>query len=78
MINGTRYVLWTILPVQMGLILLGKPFLTLWLGPRLAAESYSVLVILAIPLPLALSAGQRVGLWPRPDGTQVPGTVTRA
>lgn len=55
LINGTRYVLWTILPVQAGLILLGKPFLTLWLGARLAEESYPVLVILALPLALTLS-----------------------
>jgi O-antigen/teichoic acid export membrane protein len=55
LLNGTRYVLWTILPVQAGLILLGKPFLTLWLGPRLAEESYPILVILTLPLALALS-----------------------
>src|SRR5262249_42142995 len=31
LVNGSRYVLWTVLPIQAGLMLLGKPFLALWL-----------------------------------------------
>jgi O-antigen/teichoic acid export membrane protein/glycosyltransferase involved in cell wall biosynthesis len=55
LVNGTRFVLWTTLPIQAGLILLGKPFLALWLQPRYADACYPVLVILALPLALALS-----------------------
>src|SRR5262249_22899202 len=55
LVDGTRYVLWTILPIQAGLILLGKPFLALWHAPRYADDCYPVLVILALPLALTLS-----------------------
>jgi O-antigen/teichoic acid export membrane protein len=55
LINSTRYVLWLILPVQLGLILLGRPFLRLWMGEEYAALSYPTLVILALPLSLALA-----------------------
>ncbi len=55
LIDSTRYVLWLILPVQLGLLLLGRPFLHLWMGAEYAAGSYPTLVILALPLSLALS-----------------------
>ncbi len=55
LVDGTRYVLWLILPIQIGLLLLGKPFLALWMGSRYAEAGYPVLAILAIPLALALS-----------------------
>jgi O-antigen/teichoic acid export membrane protein len=55
LINSTRYVLWIILPIQAGLLLLGKPFLALWMGPDYARLSYPTLAILAVPLGLALS-----------------------
>jgi O-antigen/teichoic acid export membrane protein len=54
-LDSTRYVLWLILPVQLGLLLLGRSFLGLWLGPQYAVESYPTLVILTLPLSLALS-----------------------
>lgn len=54
-IKGTRYVLWLMVPVQIGLWTLGKPFLTLWIGPEHAERGYPVLAILALPLALALS-----------------------
>ena len=54
-LNSTRYVLWLILPVQLGLLFLGRSFLGLWLGPEYAVKSYPTLVILAVPLSLALS-----------------------
>jgi O-antigen/teichoic acid export membrane protein len=60
LIDSTRYVLWLILPVQLGLVLLGQPFLRLWMGEEYAALSYPTLVILALPLSLALS--QSVGI----------------
>jgi O-antigen/teichoic acid export membrane protein len=58
LVNGTRYVLWSALPIQAGLMLLGRSFLALWLDtPDMdySTKSYPVLVILAIPLALALS-----------------------
>jgi O-antigen/teichoic acid export membrane protein len=61
-VDGTRYVLWAVLPIQAGLMLLGRPFLTLWLGARLAEECYPVLLILSVPLALAMaqSIGGRI------------------
>lgn len=53
--DATRYVVWLVLPVELGLILLGKDFLSLWLGVRLADLSYNSMVILALPLVLVLS-----------------------
>ncbi|HXG11939.1 MAG TPA: oligosaccharide flippase family protein [Gemmataceae bacterium] len=55
LLDGTRWVLWLILPIQAGLLILGKPFLTVWLGPRHAEASYPTLAILAAPLALALA-----------------------
>lgn len=56
LVHSTRYLLWLLLPMQLGLILLGLPFLTLWLGPdKGPQESYAVLVILSLPLVLAMS-----------------------
>src|SRR5262249_42585793 len=55
-------VLWAVLPIQAGLMLLGRPFLTLWLGERLSNECYPVLLILSVPLALAMtqSIGGRI------------------
>src|SRR5262249_47164879 len=49
--DGTRYVLWLVLPVQAGLMILGQPFLALWMrhNPRIAEHSYLTLLILASP-----------------------------
>jgi O-antigen/teichoic acid export membrane protein len=52
---GTRYVLWIIMPVEAGLLLLGKPFLSLWMGPRYVELCYPTLAILTIPLALAMA-----------------------
>ncbi len=49
-LTGTRCVLFLALPVQLGLILFGHPFLSLWMGPRYAELSYWALVILAMQL----------------------------
>jgi O-antigen/teichoic acid export membrane protein len=54
-IRMSRYVFWAILPVQVGLFVLGKPFLALWLGPRYAESSFPTLLVLAIPLALYLT-----------------------
>jgi O-antigen/teichoic acid export membrane protein len=53
--DGTRYVLWIIIPVQAGLLFLGKPFLSLWMGARYVDLCYPTLVILTIPLALAMA-----------------------
>jgi O-antigen/teichoic acid export membrane protein len=56
LLHSTRCVLWIILPIQAGLMILGKAFLTLWLGsPAYADRIYPTLLILALPLSLALS-----------------------
>jgi O-antigen/teichoic acid export membrane protein len=54
--NATRYILWMVLPVQVGLMILGKPFLELWMkhDPSIAANGHVPLLILATPLVLAL------------------------
>jgi O-antigen/teichoic acid export membrane protein len=53
--DGTRMVVWMVLPVQIGFWLLGRPFLTLWMGPVYAERSYPVLGVLSISLTLLLS-----------------------
>jgi O-antigen/teichoic acid export membrane protein len=55
LVDHTRYVLWLLLPLQLGLLLLGFPFLTLWVGPEHACLSHTTLIILSVPLALALS-----------------------
>jgi O-antigen/teichoic acid export membrane protein len=61
-LHGTRVVLYLALPIQAGLYLLGKPFLTLWLGPDQAGESAPALWILATILgpTIAQSVAARV------------------
>lgn len=56
LLKGTRWVLYLILPVHIGLIVFGKPFLTIWLGnPEYAKRCYPVLVILSATLSLAIA-----------------------
>jgi O-antigen/teichoic acid export membrane protein len=61
-LDGTRWVLWLILPVQVGLLILGRPFLALWMGPSYADLCFPTLVVLAVPMGLAMaeSVGGRV------------------
>ncbi len=54
-IDASRYVLWLILPVQVGFWLLGGYFFALWIGPEHAKHCHPVLIVLATPLALALS-----------------------
>ncbi|OGC74295.1 MAG: hypothetical protein A2145_04765 [candidate division Zixibacteria bacterium RBG_16_40_9] len=49
LISGTKYSLLLILPVSLGLIILGKNFITIWLGPSYAEKCYPILVILLLP-----------------------------
>jgi O-antigen/teichoic acid export membrane protein len=54
--HSTRLVLWITLPIQAGLVLLGRPFLALWLqGDYHAERSYATLVILSLTLALTMS-----------------------
>jgi O-antigen/teichoic acid export membrane protein len=50
LLESTRYVFWLILPVQIGLLVLGKLFLHLWIGAPYPDLSYPTLCILALPL----------------------------
>ncbi|HEX3152448.1 MAG TPA: polysaccharide biosynthesis C-terminal domain-containing protein [Gemmataceae bacterium] len=55
-LRGTRWVLYLILPVQMGLIVFGRPFLTIWLGdPAYAENCYPALVALSSTLALVVA-----------------------
>lgn len=54
-IAGSRYVVWFILPIQLGLICLGYCFLSLWMDRRIAEASYVPLLVLSLPLTLTLS-----------------------
>jgi O-antigen/teichoic acid export membrane protein len=54
LIVGTRCVLFLVIPVQLGLIFFGYPFLSLWMGREYADASFVTLVILCAPLPFVL------------------------
>ena len=54
--NATRWVLYLILPVQLGLVLFGKSFIQIWMGSTDYAERcYPSLVILSTTLSLVLA-----------------------
>jgi O-antigen/teichoic acid export membrane protein len=55
LLDNTRHVLWLIVPVEVGLLMLGRPFLALWMGEKYAELSFPTLVILAAPLALAIA-----------------------
>jgi O-antigen/teichoic acid export membrane protein len=52
LLDGSRLGTWLLAPVAAGLIALGQPFLSLWVGPTYGEKSYPVMVILALPLAL--------------------------
>ena len=55
-LRGTRWVLYLILPVHLGLVVFGRPFLTTWLGgPEYAERCYPALVILSATLSLVIA-----------------------
>jgi O-antigen/teichoic acid export membrane protein len=55
-LRGTRWVLYLILPVHLGLIVFGRPFLTIWMGDaRYADRCYPPLVILSATLSLVVA-----------------------
>jgi O-antigen/teichoic acid export membrane protein len=55
-LRGTRWVLYLILPVHLGLVVFGRPFLTTWLGgPEYADKCYPALVVLSSTLSLVVA-----------------------
>lgn len=54
-IDATRCVLWLVVPIQAGLMILGRPFLMLWMGPRYGDLCFPTLAILTGPLILAMA-----------------------
>jgi O-antigen/teichoic acid export membrane protein len=53
LIHATRYTLYFTLPLEFGLLVLGYPFLALWMGQKYADAGNAALVILALPLVLS-------------------------
>jgi len=55
-VKATRFVLYLILPVQVGLVIFGEVFLNLWLkNPAYGEQCYGPLVVLSLPLALAVA-----------------------
>ncbi len=61
-LNATRWVLYIVLPVNLGLWFFGKPFLARWVGPEFVAGSFPAVAVLAATLSagVAQSAASRV------------------
>jgi O-antigen/teichoic acid export membrane protein len=57
MVNGTCSLLFLAMPVQVGLLVLGRPFIALWMGPAYADACYPALAILALSFTPALAMG---------------------
>lgn len=56
LLKATRWVLYLILPVHLGLIVFGKPFLRIWMGPGVYADHcYPALIILSATLSLVVA-----------------------
>lgn len=55
-VSGTRWVLYLVLPIQVGLVVFGRPFLAIWLGdPAYAEQCYPALVVLSSTLSLVVA-----------------------
>ena len=52
---GTRVVLYLVLPVNVGLILFGEPFLRRWVGSEVADGGYPAMVVLSLTLTLGVA-----------------------
>ncbi|QEL14941.1 lipopolysaccharide biosynthesis protein [Limnoglobus roseus] len=55
MLTATRWVLYIVLPVNVGLWLFGKPFLARWVGPEFVTGSFPAVAILAATLSLGVA-----------------------
>lgn len=54
-LTATRWVLYIVLPVNLGLWLFGKPFLARWVGPEFVAASFPTVAILALTLSVGVA-----------------------
>ncbi len=61
-LTATRWVLYVVVPVNVGLVLFGKPFLARWVGPEFVAGSFPTVAVLALTLSagVAQSAASRI------------------
>jgi len=53
-LQATKWVLYLVLPIHIGLLLFGRPFLTRWVGPEFVPGSYPALVVLSTTLTLGV------------------------
>jgi O-antigen/teichoic acid export membrane protein len=53
LVHAARFTLYFTLPLEFGLLVLGYPFLALWMGKRYADAGNAALVVLALPLVLS-------------------------
>jgi O-antigen/teichoic acid export membrane protein len=49
-VHATKYALYFTAPLEIGLLLFGHPFLSLWMGREYADAGYATLAILSVPL----------------------------
>ena len=54
-LTGTRVVLYLVLPVNVGVMLFGEPFLRRWVGAEVALGSYPALVVLSLTLGIGVA-----------------------
>ncbi|HET6576251.1 MAG TPA: oligosaccharide flippase family protein [Fimbriiglobus sp.] len=54
-LTATRWVLYVVLPVNLGLWFFGKPFLARWVGPEFVAESFPTVAVLALTLSVGVA-----------------------
>src|SRR5207248_904967 len=54
-LRGSRFALYLVLPIQIGLFIYGRSFLWLWLGPAYASASGPTMEILAATLSLTVA-----------------------
>jgi O-antigen/teichoic acid export membrane protein len=56
LLNGTRWALYLIVPVHLGLVIFGRPFLAVWMGsPEYADRCYPALAVLSATLSLVVA-----------------------
>lgn len=54
-VTGTKFLLYVTIPIQMGLLFVGRLFIALWMGPRYAELCFPALAILTSAMPFALA-----------------------
>ena len=54
-VDGTRTLLLLAIPFQVGFMLLGRGFITLWMGPEYVAPTLPVLLVLSVTVALAIN-----------------------